>query len=250
MTKKPCPKCNKEFTSKNFARHVRTCKGPIIDGKRKCPHCNEWVSRLKRHISRKHPTLESDSLREENKALLEELVKHKEELAEKTKKIHELEMQIVAKPATYNHNNNNCLILQANLTPISLHPSDPGYEECKADFIGRLQNKLGDGKHSASTYSFICRCTGVDFLFGGEKARYMTTDLARKKGVYLAPDGRLRYDHKHEKVSSFYGNCLHNKLTDSVVSPCYYNRVMLDSPKYFSKRVTSDGYSSYKKICE
>ena len=154
-------------------------------------------------------------------------------------------MQIVeATPRTVNNNYNTILINL--LDPISLHPSDPGFEECMADFVSRLHAQLGDGDHHVSQYSSICQRVATDFLFGGEKVRYLTTDLARKKGVYKAPDGKLRFDPKQGRASSFYRRGVGKDLC--AVSPEYQIEVVSEGGRQFCDRVASNGYTSYKKV--
>ncbi len=262
-TKKQCPKCNKGVTSNNFARHVRCCKGIIVNGKRKCPYCDVWMraNNLKRHITSKHSDQSNQLtlLRKENKDLLENIIQKNTELVRKDAKNHalmnkirELETQLVAAPKqkTINHHHHHhTTILLSNLAPLSLHPSDPGYEECKADFMRQLETKFGDTTHSSFTYKYMCISTATKFLFGGDKIRYVTTDLGRKKGMYMTPDGRLQYDPRQEKASSFFTTCVTKKLDNhsKVSQECYYE-VMEDCPKNFMHRVTSDGYTSYKHL--
>ena len=79
VKKRTCPTCNKEFLTNHFNRHVRTCKGLIINGQRQCRICLKWMrgNNIPRHFASKHkgedPTLpnvyEISQLREENMKL-------------------------------------------------------------------------------------------------------------------------------------------------------------------------------------
>ena len=281
--RRTCPKCHKDFLSNHFARHVRTCKGPVIDGKRECLICKEWIltTNMARHISRKHPNGEEDELtqlRTENLQLLKQLSDKDAKLAdkdaklaekddrliatilekdatisEKTERIHQLEMQMVKVKAktTINNNTYNTILINM-LEPVSLNPKDPGYEDCMAEFVSQLQermNVIGDAeKCDEYKYSSICRKTGLDFLFNGKKTRYLLTDLARRKGVYLAPDGLLRVDEYQKTAASFYDQGIYQNwvmMKDRREFTDHYVRAVGKGKKKFCEKVKTDGFNLY-----
>ena len=279
--KRTCPKCSKDFLSNNFARHVRTCKGPkgpIIDGKRQCRHCKIWVlsSNIARHIARNHAKKDNEDdeltqLRTENIQLLKQLSEKDDIListmaqntaklaekdatiSEKTERIHQLEMQMVKVKAktTINNNTYNTILINM-LEPVSLNPKDPGYEDCMAEFVSQLQermNVIGDAeKCDEYKYSSICRKTGLDFLFNGKKTRYLLTDLARRKGVYLAPDGLLRVDEYQKTAASFYDQGIYQNwvmMKDRREFTDHYVRAVGKGKKKFCEKVKTDGFNLY-----
>ena len=274
MGKRTCPTCNNDFLY-NFARHVRTCKGPIIDGKRQCPQCKKWVlsKNMARHRARKDHQDHEDNedhdeltqLRDENTQLLKKIA-HKDDrliatilekdaisakLVEKTERIHELEMQIVkASSTTINHNYNTFLINM--LEPVSLDPKDPGFEQCMAEFVSQLHKRMdviGDAENCDEyKYSRICRKTGLDFLFNGKKARYLLTDLARRKGVYLAPDGILRVDEYQKTAAYFYKEGIYQNwimMKDRHEFSDHFVRAVGKGRKNFCEKVKTDGFNLY-----
>ena len=65
VRKRTCPICTNDVSSKNFARHVRTCRGPKINGRRECKICKKWIltKSMARHIARNHKNEDQDELR-------------------------------------------------------------------------------------------------------------------------------------------------------------------------------------------
>ena len=101
MSKRTCPKCSKDYLSTNLARHLRTCKGPVINGKRQCQICLKWYVRcnLSRHIRTQHADVDNSEdeddeddedeltqLRTENRRLLESENRRLRELISKKNK--------------------------------------------------------------------------------------------------------------------------------------------------------------------
>ena len=289
VKKRTCPTCKKEYTSKHFARHVRTCKGPIIDGKRECLICKTWIlsKNMARHHARKHPNGDPDELtqlRTENRKLLQKLSDKDAKLADKdaklaekddrlistmaqntaklaekdatiikkTERIHQLEMQMVTAKAKTTINNTYNTILINRLEPMSLDPKDPGFKECMAEFVNQLHermNVIGDAENCDEyKYSRICRKTGLDFLFNGKKARYVLTDLARRKGVYLAPDGILRFDENQKTAAYFYKEGIYQNWTmmkDRHEFADHFVRAVGKGRKNFCEKLKTDGFNLY-----
>ena len=202
-------------------------------------------------------TDEVTQLREDKIQLLQQLVEKDATISEKTERIHQLEMQIVKASASTTINNNYNTFLINMLEPISLDPKDPGYKECMAEFVHKLHesmNVLGDAENCDEyKYSRICRETGLDFLFNGKKARYLLTDIARRKGVYLAPDGILRTDEYQKTAAYFYNQGIYQNwitMKDRREFTDHYVRAVGKGRKNFCEKLKTDGFNLYNIMRE
>ena len=176
---KTCEFCKKKYTTKNMARHLRTCK------KKK----DEYYILLRDHLNllNKFQNLEKENRKLEKKNL-------------------NLEIQLLKKNTKVTNNNYN--IVLNILSPIGLDPSDPSYIDSIQLLTGNIKRRLKNQTFTEETENLKqvhCQTALNETIFPKEgNPKYLITDASRKKGIYKTSDGKLKHDTGQHKLSQFF----------------------------------------------
>ena len=210
-----CDHCGKDFAlASRLRRHLATCEKRVESeaaalgdaNRRMRERLEEQEIQVRALISR---LSDKDARLSEKDAQLrrkdEQLVRKDEQLAEKDEELRAVRSQLasVARPSA-----TTVINLSVHMTPWCLDPSAPEYAACLRDDVAQARDamasvaavgaevRLSDeyrevvnaGRRESAYFALARR------VLASGRPRYIVPDLARRKGMFVMPDGSCRFD--------------------------------------------------------
>lgn len=282
-TKKPCEKCGRVYRTTNLSRHRRTCTGRKPTN---CGHCGRtfrypcllvqhlYTCKLKRDCERREREIkleaQLDAVRAEVAALRVKidqkdarLERNAQQLDEKDQQLHDKDQQLAAanKQLSLLARPSSVINLSVLMRPWCIDPSNAtSYNAClsedadwfRREFVPKISlAQTGDDfkvqqKNRCDVTRLYLRV--LRSMAFAQIPRYIVTDVSRKKGMFVMPDGSCRFDHNLEMYNT-YGVDLYDKVLSANFQRD--NALWIDSDEYqrSQRRNLAAGQNAKDRLC-